>query len=82
MDTGTSLPSLFVIVVPDVFALQNCAYLCNMAVDADHRRKGYGNILLAAADDIAEIAVYRYIFASEVYFKILSRRQLFISAAS
>ena len=36
--------------------VQNCAYLCNMAVDAMYRRKGYGNILLDAADDVARIA--------------------------
>lgn len=37
-------------------ALQNCAYLCNMAVDANYRRRGYGNILLDAADDVAKLA--------------------------
>ncbi|KAA6417718.1 MAG: acyl-N-acyltransferase [Trebouxia sp. A1-2] len=34
----------------------NCAYLCNMAVDANYRRRGYGNILLDAADDVAKLA--------------------------
>ena len=37
-------------------ALQNCAYLCNMAVDGNYRRRGYGNILLDAADDVAKLA--------------------------
>lgn len=27
-----------------------------MAVDANYRRRGYGNILLDAADDIAQVA--------------------------
>lgn len=39
-----------------------CAYLCNMAVDAEYRRRGYGNILLDAADDIADIAGQRDIY--------------------
>lgn len=40
----------------------NCAYLCNMAVDANYRRRGYGNILLDAADDITKIAGEKDIF--------------------
>ncbi|KAL3148589.1 hypothetical protein ABBQ38_014020 [Trebouxia sp. C0009 RCD-2024] len=40
----------------------NCAYLCNMAVDANYRRRGYGNILLDAADDMAKIAGEKEIF--------------------
>ena len=44
------------------FMLQECAYLCNMAVDAEYRRRGYGNILLDAADDIADIAGQRDIY--------------------
>ena len=43
-------------------AVQNCAYLCNMAVDANYRRRGYGNILLDAADDITKIAGEKDIF--------------------
>lgn len=42
--------------------LQNCAYLCNMAVDANYRRRGYGNILLDAADEVAQIAGEKDIF--------------------
>ena len=43
-------------VLKDHLFLQNCAYLCNMAVDANYRRRGYGNILLDAADEVAQIA--------------------------
>ena len=43
-------------------AVQNCAYLSNMAVNANYRRRGYGNILLDAADDVARIAGEKQIY--------------------
>lgn len=42
--------------------MQNCAYLANMAVDSDYRRRGYGNILLRAADDVTKIAGWKEIY--------------------
>lgn len=49
-------------VLKTAWSLQNCAYLCNMAVDARYRRRGYGNILLDAADGVAQIAGEKDIF--------------------
>lgn len=42
--------------------LQNCAYLANMAVDGNYRRRGYGNILLHAADAVTKIAGEKTIY--------------------
>ena len=39
--------------------LQECAYLCNMAVDPGHRRQGYGLLLLEAAEEIARLGGQR-----------------------
>lgn len=36
--------------------LQDCAYLCNMAVTPDWRRHGYGLHLLSAAEMVAQLA--------------------------
>ena len=43
-------------------AVQNCAYLANMAVDGNYRRRGYGNILLHAADAVTKIAGEKTIY--------------------
>lgn len=42
--------------------MQNCAYLANMAVDGNYRRRGYGNILLQAADAVTKIAGEKTIY--------------------
>ena len=33
-----------------------CAYLCNMAVHPEHRRRGIARLLLQSAEDLAAIA--------------------------
>ena len=42
--------------------LQDGAYLCNMAVDEKHQRKGYGSLMLAAAEDLVEVADFRRVW--------------------
>ncbi len=42
--------------------LQECAYLCNMAVDPGHRRQGYGLLLLEAAEEIARLGGQRDLY--------------------
>ncbi len=36
--------------------LQQCSYLCNMATDAEHQRRGIAFEMLQAAEDLALIA--------------------------
>ena len=38
---------------------QECAYICNMAVAPEHRRRGYGLLLLEAAEEIARLGGQR-----------------------
>ena len=42
--------------------LQECAYICNMAVAPEHRRKGYGLLLLEAAEEIARLGGQRDLY--------------------
>lgn len=42
--------------------LQECAYVCNMAVDADHRRQGYGLLLMEAVEEIARLGGQRDLY--------------------
>ena len=41
---------------------QECAYVCNMAVDPDHRRQGYGLLLLEAVEEIARLGGQRDLY--------------------
>ena len=42
--------------------MQECAYVCNMAVDADHRRQGYGLLLLEAVEELARLGGQRDLY--------------------
>lgn len=41
---------------------QECAYICNMAVDERFRRRGYGKCLLAAAERVARLGGQRDLY--------------------
>ncbi|CAL5227490.1 g10471 [Coccomyxa viridis] len=43
-------------------APEECAYVCNMAVDPDHRRQGYGLLLLEAVEEIARLGGQRDLY--------------------
>lgn len=43
-------------------AWQECAYICNMAVDERFRRRGYGAALLAAAESVARLGGQREVY--------------------
>lgn len=42
--------------------MQECAYVCNMAVDSNHRRQGYGLLLLEAVEEIARLGGQRDLY--------------------
>lgn len=42
--------------------IQDGVYLCNMAVDENYKRKGYGMRMLAAAEALVEMAGSRRIW--------------------
>ena len=42
--------------------MQECAYICNMAVDPAHRRRGYGLLLLEAAEEVARLGGQRDLY--------------------
>lgn len=52
---------------------QECAYVCNMAVAPEHRRRGYGLLLLEAAEEVARLGGQRDVYlhlrlASKLWF--------------
>ena len=42
--------------------VQECAYVCNMAVNPEYRRRGYGLLLLEAAEEIARLGGQRDLY--------------------
>lgn len=42
--------------------MQECAYVCNMAVNPEYRRRGYGLLLLEAAEEIARLGGQRDLY--------------------
>ncbi len=45
-----------------MLVVQECAYVCNMAVKPEFRRKGYGLLLLEAAEEIARLGGQRDLY--------------------
>ena len=42
--------------------LQDAAYLCNMAVAESFQRRGYGTLLLKAAEQVVQLAGFRRVY--------------------
>ena len=60
--------------------MQECAYVCNMAVDPDHRRQGYGLLLLEAVEEIARLGGQRDLYLHLRYAAIYTSTPFFTTA--